>query len=188
MTESSETGFTHFDETGKSHMVDVSDKVESNREATAEAFVHMHQSTRDQIERQAMKKGDVLAVSELAGIMAAKRTSELIPLCHPLPISKVSVQCAWTSPENPENQTPSSVDHGGQKSPSSEDVGAILRIVATVKTTYRTGVEMEALTACSVAALTVYDMCKAIDKDMSIESVRLLHKSGGRSGTYTREL
>lgn len=182
MSHQQETGFTHFDAQGKSHMVDVSDKQESNREATAEAYVRMHHETKDQILRQAMKKGDVLAVSELAGIMAAKRTSDLIPLCHPLPITKVSVQCEWVErgEMTADDRTVAVLDN------THSDVGAVLRIVATVKTTYRTGVEMEALTACSVAALTVYDMCKAVDKDMSIESVRLLHKSGGRSGTYQR--
>ncbi|QSO53375.1 cyclic pyranopterin monophosphate synthase MoaC [Alicyclobacillus curvatus] len=177
MPELPETGFTHFDETGKSHMVDVSDKAESNREATAEAFVLMSAQTRLQIEQQAMKKGDVLAVSELAGIMAAKRTADVIPLCHPLPLTKVSVHSSWVDEEQPQNGALTKTDHPQP---------ARLRLRATVKTTSRTGVEMEALTACSIAALTVYDMCKAIDKDMTIEQIRLVHKSGGRSGTYER--
>ncbi len=165
----SEHGFTHFDETGKSHMVDVSEKVDSDRIAIAEAIVRMQAHTREQIEQQAMKKGDVLAVSELAGIMAAKKTSDLIPLCHQLPLTKVSVDCDWTPSDT--------LEDGASNT-------ACLRIRSTVKTTYRTGVEMEALTACSVAALTVYDMCKAIDKAMTIESIRLVFKSGGKSGTF----
>ncbi|QSO49892.1 cyclic pyranopterin monophosphate synthase MoaC [Alicyclobacillus mengziensis] len=180
MPESQETGFTHFDETGKSHMVDVSDKAESNREATAEAFVRMHSQTRLQIEQQAMKKGDVLAVSELAGIMAAKRTADLIPLCHPLPLTKVSVHSSWVDGDDMHAHLLDAADDHHES--------AYLRLRATVKTTSRTGVEMEALTACSIAALTVYDMCKAIDKDMTIEQVRLVHKAGGRSGTYERKI
>lgn len=182
MPESRETGFTHFDETGKSHMVDVSDKAESNREATAEAFVRMHAQTRLQIEQQAMNKGDVLAVSELAGIMAAKRTADLIPLCHPLPLTKVSVQSSWVDGYDTHAHT-----HPLEMADDHHE-SAYLRLRATVKTTSRTGVEMEAMTACSIAALTVYDMCKAIDKGMTIEQVRLVHKSGGRSGTYERKI
>ncbi|MCL6453226.1 MAG: cyclic pyranopterin monophosphate synthase MoaC [Alicyclobacillus sp.] len=163
-----ENGLTHFDEAGRPVMVDVSNKPETARVAVAEALVRMRAETRQRIEAEAIAKGDVRAVSELAGIMAAKRTSELIPLCHPLPLSSVHVQTEWVDDAPP--------------GPAFAD--SRLRIVATVKTTYRTGVEMEALTACSIAALTVYDMCKAVDRNMSIESVRLIHKSGGKSGTF----
>jgi cyclic pyranopterin phosphate synthase len=145
-------------------MVDVSDKPATDRIAVAEAILTMAESTRTAIEEKAVKKGDVLAIAELAGIMAAKRTSDLIPLCHPLPLSKVSVQCEWLNP----------VREGEAR----------LRIQATVKTTHQTGVEMEALTACSVAGLTVYDMCKAIDRGMVIGAIRLLYKDGGKSGRY----
>lgn len=162
--------FTHFDESGAPHMVDVSDKQDTAREATARAYVRMNRTTRDLIEQQAIKKGDVLAIAELAGVMAAKKTADFIPLCHPLPITKVSVTGAWADNSNALDET------------------ALLAIDATVKTTYKTGVEMEALTACSVAALTVYDMCKAVDRGMTIEQVGLVHKSGGKSGTFHRSL
>ncbi|GMA52438.1 cyclic pyranopterin monophosphate synthase accessory protein [Alicyclobacillus contaminans] len=164
MTSDNVNRFTHFDPDGRPHMVDVSDKPFSARTAVAEVLVRMHRETRRAVEARAVAKGDVLGVAELAGIMAAKRTAELIPLCHPIPLSKVSLESEWLDIEDPD--------------------GACLRICATVKTTHQTGVEMEALTAVSVAALTVYDMCKAFDKAMAIQSTRLLHKSGGRSGTY----
>jgi cyclic pyranopterin phosphate synthase len=164
LTDSHET-LTHFDEAGRPRMVDVSDKPETAREAVAEARIRMQASTREKIEQGRMVKGDVLAVAELAGVMAAKRTPDLIPLCHPIPISGVRVKTAWE-------------DAAG--------AGAVLRIEAAVRTTYRTGVEMEALTACSVAALTVYDMCKAVDRGMVIEQIALVYKAGGKSGVFQR--
>jgi cyclic pyranopterin phosphate synthase len=155
--------FTHFDDDGHAQMVDVSEKTETKRVAIARATVRMQAQTRELIETAQMKKGDVLKVAELAGIMGAKKTSDLIPLCHPLPITKVSLVSEWGP------------DH---------DHGAELWLTARVETTYRTGVEMEALTACSVAGLTVYDMCKAVDRGMRMDNVKLLYKSGGNSGTY----
>jgi cyclic pyranopterin phosphate synthase len=153
------SGLTHFDEAGNAVMVDVSGKDVTARVAVAEGRVVMAPGTLAAIRDRATPKGDVLAVAQLAGIMAAKRTAELIPLCHPLPLASVAVSLE----------------------PAGEDT---VRITATVKVTGRTGVEMEALTAVTVAALTVYDMCKAIDRGMRIEGIRLAHKSGGRSGTY----
>ena len=150
---------THFDEAGNAVMVDVSAKDVTARVAVAEGRVVMAPATLAAIRDRAIAKGDVLAVARLAGIMAAKRTAELIPLCHPLSLSSVALALE----------------------PEGDDT---MRITATVKVTGRTGVEMEALTAVSVAALTVYDMCKAIDRAMRIEGIRLAHKSGGRSGTY----
>ena len=152
---------THIDEDGSARMVDVSDKSVTEREARAEATVVMEAATLDEIRAGGMPKGDVLAVARIAGIQAAKRTSDLIPLCHPLPLSKVTVDF-----------DPAGTDR--------------LRISAACKVLGRTGVEMEALTAATVAALTVYDMCKAIDRGMRIERVELVAKSGGRSGTWER--
>jgi cyclic pyranopterin phosphate synthase len=151
---------THFDKDGNAVMVDVTDKDVTERLATATGSVRMHGETLARILDGGIKKGDVLGVARLAGIMAAKRTHDLIPLCHPLALSSVTVDLV-------PNLTDSAVD-----------------IVATVKCTGRTGVEMEALTAVSVAALTVYDMCKAIDRGMTLTDIRLVHKSGGKSGTY----
>jgi len=142
-------------------MVDVSDKSETAREATAKGRVAMQPATLALIAAGAAKKGDVLAVARLAGIMAAKRTSDLIPLCHPLPISAVTLNL---------NLTKTAVE-----------------IAATIRTTGRTGVEMEALTAVSVAALTVYDMVKAVDRGMSIENIRVVAKSGGKSGDFIQD-
>jgi cyclic pyranopterin phosphate synthase len=153
---------THFDEQGASRMVDTSDKPETLREARASGLVRMASATLALIRDKKLSKGDVLDVARLAGIMAAKRTGELIPLCHPLPITSAAVDFAFES-EN------------------------LLRIEATVRVFGRTGVEMEALTAVSVAALTVYDMCKAVDRVMSVERIRLEEKSGGRSGTFGRD-
>jgi len=160
-------GFTHFDNAGRTQMVDVSDKVDSDRTAVAQAYVRMQVDTRKRIEQEAIAKGDVLSVCELAGIMAAKRTADFIPLCHPLPLTKVSVKATWAEENLPADART-----------------CLLQIRATVKTTYKTGVEMEALTACSIAALTVYDMCKAIDRGMTVEQVALVHKSGGNSGSF----
>jgi cyclic pyranopterin phosphate synthase len=152
---------THFDEHGASRMVDTSEKAETLRVARASGLVRLDPATTKLIRDRALAKGDVLEVARLAGIMAAKRTGELIPLCHPLPITAATVDFAF------ENDS-------------------CLRIEATVRVLGRTGVEMEALTAVSVAALTVYDMCKAVDRGMTIERVRLEEKSGGRSGTFHR--
>src|SRR5260370_1440843 len=153
---------THLDESGRARMVDVSDKDETRREATARAVVHMQPETARLISRGGMAKGDVLAVAQVAGVMAAKRTPDLIPLCHPLPISGVEMSFELDVER------------------------ALLEIHATVRVTSRTGVEMEALTAASVAALTVYDMCKAVDRGMSIHNIELLHKSGGKSREFIR--
>jgi cyclic pyranopterin monophosphate synthase len=154
------SGFTHFDEKGAARMVDVSDKAETERTATAGASVLMEKATLERIMEGSVKKGDVLSVARLAGIMGAKRTPDLIPLCHPLALASVTVDLTCDPARN-------AVD-----------------ITATCKLKGRTGVEMEALTAAAVAALTVYDMCKAIDRGMRITDVRLLHKSGGKSSTY----
>lgn len=151
---------THFDAEGDAHMVDVSDKAVTSRVARAESYIRMAPETLEIITEGRAKKGDVLGVARLAGIMAAKRTADLIPLCHPLPITKVSVDL-----------TPDATLPG-------------IRISATVKTTGQTGVEMEALTAASVAALTVYDMAKAVDKAMEIGGTRVTLKDGGKSGRY----
>ncbi len=153
-------GFTHFDAEGKARMVDVSEKAESARTATAKGRILMQPETAALIREGAVKKGDVLSVARLAGIMGAKRTPDLIPLCHPLQLSSVKVDLHL-------NEAESAVE-----------------IVATCKLSGQTGVEMEALTAVSVAALTVYDMCKAVDKGMRICDVRLTHKAGGKSGSY----
>jgi cyclic pyranopterin monophosphate synthase len=152
--------FTHFDEQGRARMVDVSGKAESERVATAAGSVLMAQATLERIMAGGVEKGDVLSVARLAGIMAAKRTPDLIPLCHPLALSSVSVDLRCDPARN-------AVD-----------------ITATCKLTGRTGVEMEALTAVAIAALTVYDMCKAVDRAMRIVDIHLVHKSGGKSGTY----
>lgn len=151
---------THFDGAGHAHMVDVSDKPVTARVAVAEGHVRMAPQTLALITSGQTKKGDVLGVARLAGIMGAKRTSDLIPLCHPLPITKVALEL------NPDADLPG------------------LRITATVKTGGQTGVEMEALTAVSTAALTVYDMLKAADKAMQIGGIRLMLKEGGKSGRY----
>jgi cyclic pyranopterin phosphate synthase len=152
---------THFDAQGGSRMVDVSAKEVTERTARASGLVRMRPETLALIGDRALAKGDVLEVARLAGIMAAKKTGDLIPLCHPLGIDAVEVGFS-----TPDAQT--------------------LRIEATVKTRGRTGVEMEALTAVGVAALTVYDMCKAVDRGMSLDQIRLEEKTGGRSGTYRR--
>ena len=151
---------THFDERGNARMVDVGDKDVTERVATARASVIMQPATLALIRDKKAAKGDVLAVAQLAGIMAAKKTSDLIPLCHPLALSSVDVTLTLDEGRN-------AVD-----------------IEATCKLKGKTGVEMEALTAASVAALTVYDMCKAVDRGMVIAEVKLVHKSGGKSGTF----
>ena len=152
--------FTHFDAEGKAVMVDVSDKDVTERSATAKGSVIMQPETAAMIRDGGVKKGDVLSVARLAGILGAKRTPDLIPLCHPLALTSVKVDLTLDEARN-------AVD-----------------ITATCKLKGRTGVEMEALTAVSVAALTVYDMCKAVDRGMRITEVRLTHKAGGKSGSY----
>jgi cyclic pyranopterin phosphate synthase len=151
---------THFDAKGDAHMVDVSDKPSTARVATAEGHIIMARQTYDIIAEGRAKKGDVLGVARLAGIMGAKRTPDLIPLCHPLPVTKVAVELTLDA------TLPG------------------VRIEATVKTTGQTGVEMEALTAVSIAALTVYDMAKAVDRAMQIGGIRVVLKDGGKSGRY----
>jgi cyclic pyranopterin phosphate synthase len=153
------TALSHFDAEGRAVMVDISGKPETDRIATAAARIVMKPETLATILSGTAKKGDVLGTARLAGIMAAKRTAELIPLCHTLPISAVTIDLA----------------------PYGEDS---VDITATVRTTGRTGVEMEALTAASIAALTIYDMCKAIDRTMRIESLRIVFKDGGASGRF----
>jgi len=152
--------FTHFDDQGNAVMVDVSAKAETKRVAVARGRVLAAPETIRLIRDNGMKKGDVLSVAQLAGIMGAKRTPDLIPLCHPLALTKVTVDL--------------SLDEGGDA----------VEITATCALTGRTGVEMEALTAVSIAALTVYDMCKAVDRSLKITDIRLIHKSGGESGTF----
>ena len=154
------SGLTHFDAKGDAHMVDVSDKAVTSRVATAAGWVKMAEDTYKMMTEGTAKKGDVLGVARLAGIMGAKKTPELIPLCHPLPVTKVAIDLV------PDPDLPG------------------VRIQATVKTTGQTGVEMEALTAVSTAALTVYDMLKAVDKAMEIGGVRVTLKDGGKSGRY----
>ena len=154
------TKLSHLNERGEARMVDVSDKAVTGRTAIAEGFVAMEAATLALIETGAAKKGDVLATARIAGIMAAKKTHELIPLCHPLGITKVSVDF----------------------SPSHDPAG--IHVSAEVRVTGQTGVEMEALTAVSVACLTIYDMLKAADKGMSFSGIRLVEKTGGRSGAY----
>jgi cyclic pyranopterin phosphate synthase len=152
---------THFDESGRSRMVDVSEKQQTLREATATGTVFMQPETFDRIMGGKIKKGDVLAVAQVAGIMAAKQTGAIIPMCHPLNLTSVSMQFF----------------------PQAES--SRIEVQATAKIIDRTGVEMEALMSVSAACLTIYDMCKAIDRGMSISDIRLLEKSGGKSGTYS---
>ncbi len=152
---------THLDETGSANMVDVGDKAITQRTAKAEGRVRMLPATLAMIREGAAKKGDVIGVARIAGIMAAKRTHELIPLCHPLLLSKIGVDIEF------DDQLPGLV------------------VTATAKLSGQTGVEMEALTAASVACLTIYDMAKAVDRGMAIEGIRLIEKSGGKSGDYS---
>jgi len=152
---------THFDATGAIRMVDVGGKPETERVARASGRVRMQAATATLIRDKAVSKGDVFEVARLAGIMAAKRTGDLIPLCHPLPLTGVTVDFAWEADD-------------------------LLAIEATARVVGRTGVEMEALTAVSVAALTVYDMCKSVDRTMTVQSIRLEEKTGGKSGAFRR--
>lgn len=157
-----ETGFTHFDDAGAARMVDVSGKEPSYRYARASAIVRMEAATADLVRTGSSKKGDVLQVARLAGIQASKRTGELIPLCHPLPLEGCEVTFEWLDATR-------------------------LQIAAAAWLVGKTGVEMEALTAATVAALTVYDMCKSVDRGMSIERAELCEKRGGKSGHYLRD-
>ncbi len=160
-----ENELTHIDESGKARMVDVTDKPDTHRVAIAEGEIYMKPATLDKIEAAEIAKGDVLAVARIAGIGAAKRTAELIPLCHNILLTNVHVDF----------------------SSFTTDDAAGIKITASATSTGKTGVEMEALTAVSVAALTIYDMCKAVDRSMVMSGVRLLEKRGGRSGTWKAE-
>ena len=160
---------THFNEEGRAHMVDVGSKNVTERVAVATGVIHLQPETLRLIKDGQIKKGDVLAVAQVAGIMGAKKTSDLIPMCHPLALTHVDI--SFTEKLDPDPQT-----------------GLCnITIQATVKLTGKTGVEMEALTAVSLAALTIYDMCKAVDKGMYFNNIGLIHKSGGKSGTFNRE-
>ena len=163
MTNANESSLTHVDQSGSAQMVDVGSKPDTQREAVARGRVVMEPETLALVRVNAFDKGDVLAVARIAGIMGAKNTSQLIPLCHPLPLTKIGVEFALDTAD-------SAVD-----------------ITATARTIGKTGVEMEALTAVSVAALTIYDMCKAVDRAMRIEAVRLVRKTGGQSGDVILE-
>lgn len=160
---------THINEKGEVRMVDVSAKPDTVRVAIAEGFIAMHEETLALIVEGRAAKGDVLACARVAGVMAAKQTSTLIPMCHPLPITKAHIECTPVSK--------------GQRS----DGRVGIHVVATTGVTGKTGIEMEALTAASVACLTIYDMCKAVDRGMEISDVRLLKKEGGKTGLWLRE-
>ena len=160
--------FTHFNESGRARMVDVSAKDSTERAATAQAIVFMQPETLEKIQQGKVAKGDVLSVAQVAGVMGAKKTPDLIPMCHPILLTSIDILFK----EEPQP------DREGRCS---------ITITATTKTTGPTGVEMEAITAASIAALTIYDMCKAVDRGMSFSDVCLLAKSGGKSGTYVRE-
>ena len=154
---------THMDESGRPRMVDITEKPDTHRQAVAKGLVRMQPATLELINKGQVAKGDVLSVAQLAGIMAAKQTPNLIPLCHPILISDVRIEF------------------------DIDDKESTVVITATVESTGKTGVEMEAMTATAVAALTIYDMCKAVDRGMKIENIRLIRKSGGKSGTITLE-
>jgi cyclic pyranopterin monophosphate synthase len=157
--------FTHFNEEGRAKMVDVSDKLETVRTAIAHSSITVNEEIYQKITESKMKKGDVLAVAQVAGIMACKKTSEIIPMCHPIPLTGINISFSWEQ----------------------EGENYILDITASVKTKGNTGVEMEALTAASVTALTVYDMCKAVDKGMVIGKTYLVEKTGGKNGDFNRQ-
>lgn len=160
--------FTHFNESGRARMVDVSAKNSTERVATAQAIVFLQPETLEKIQRGKIAKGDVLSVAQVAGVMGAKKTPDIIPMCHPILLTAVDISF----------KEESQPDREGRCS---------ITIIATIKTTGPTGVEMEAMTAASVAALTIYDMCKAVDRGMSFSDISLLAKSGGKSGTYIRK-
>ncbi len=162
MVENQESGLTHFDADGNAIMVDVSKKIDTERVATASGRITLSQDAYDRVKSGSMSKGDVLGVARVAGIMAAKKVDSLIPLCHPLAVTKISIDFSY---------------HDEQRQ---------IEIVAVVGITGKTGVEMEALTAVSITALTIYDMCKAIDKAMVISEICLDKKTGGKSGTFVR--
>jgi len=155
--------FTHFNEEGMAKMVDVSDKKVTDRTATASGSIYVSNAIIDKIKNNDMKKGDVLSVAQIAGIMGAKKTSELIPMCHNIFISGADLKFAI------------------------DEINSKIDIIATVKTSGQTGIEMEALTAVSIASLTIYDMCKAVDKNMVISDIKLLKKTGGKSGVFERK-
>lgn len=159
------SGLTHFDAQGQAHMVDVAAKAATHRRAVASGRIEMQASTLELIRSGSAKKGDVLGIARIAGIQAAKKTSDLIPLCHPLALTRVAVEF------DSHDATPATPCH--------------VRCTATVETVGPTGVEMEALTAVQVALLTIYDMCKAVDRGMAMNDVRLLEKHGGKSGSFT---
>ena len=163
MAREDKAAFTHFDEQGHARMVDVGEKKETVRVADAAGTIQMSKEAYNLVKSGSMAKGDVLGIARIAGVMAAKKVDELIPLAHPLLITRVSVDFAYRDEEN------------------------AIDIFATVGISGKTGVEMEALTAVSIAALTIYDMCKAVDKSMVITNIRLLKKTGGKSGTYIRQ-
>lgn len=154
------SALTHFNADGKAHMVNIGDKADSQRLAVVEGFIHVKVQTLSLIAEGNHKKGDVLSVARLAAIMAAKKTADIIPLCHPIPITHIDVDFALLDPEN------------------------AVRCQVTCQTTGKTGIEMEALVACNTALMTIYDMCKAVDRGMTINGVRLLEKSGGKSGVF----
>lgn len=159
------TNFSHLNAAGEAHMVDVSSKIDSVRQATAQARVVLGDAVLKQVRDHTIAKGDLIATARIAGIQGAKKCAELIPLCHPLPLSKVMID----------------ID-------AFNDSGKVgLEVIATCRTTGKTGVEMEALTAASIAALTIYDMCKALDKGIVIDTVQLLEKQGGKSGHWQRQ-
>lgn len=160
--QSPSSDFTHFGRQGRAKMVDVSDKQQTVREAVAKGTVQMKPATLELIKSGGVKKGDVLAVAQVAGIMAAKKTPELIPMCHPLHLTGIDIGFHLKEPEK-------------------------IEIQATVRTTDRTGVEMEALVAVSAAALAIYDMCKAVDREITISDIKLMKKSGGKSGVFARK-
>ncbi|HSA65104.1 MAG TPA: cyclic pyranopterin monophosphate synthase MoaC [Nitrospira sp.] len=160
--------FTHFNESGRARMVDVGGKAQSERVATAHAKVYLQPETLEKIQRGKIAKGDVLAVAQVAGVMGAKKTPDLIPMCHPLFLSSVDISFKEDPQPDPQGR-------------------CSITVVATAKTNGQTGVEMEAMTAVSVAALTIYDMCKAVDRGISVSDMWLLSKSGGKSGSYVRE-
>ena len=161
---SGESVLTHFNDQGHAHMVDVTEKGITHRAALACGEIHMNRETLQKIREGSLAKGDVLAVAQVAGILAAKRSWELIPMCHPLPITGIDIAFRLS------------------------DIPCKVEILATVTCDGKTGVEMEALTAVSVAALTIYDMCKAVQRDMHVENIRLLEKTGGKSGDYRAEV
>ena len=161
--------FTHFNESGRARMVDVGGKAQTERIATAQAKIYLQPETLQKIQRGKIAKGDVLAVAQVAGVMGAKKTPDLIPMCHPILLTSVDISFKEESQPDPEGR-------------------CAITVTAVAKTSGQTGVEMEAMTAVSIAALTIYDMCKAVDRGMSFTDVWLLSKSGGKSGVYHRDL